>query len=328
MSYRPLEGFVFAVSPFNFTSIARQPAHRARRSWATPSSGSRRRPRVLGRTSHGACSRRGPADRRHQHRDRLRVRRSASRSRAPARPASISRARPRLPVACGRPWAATSSATGATRASSARPAARTSSSRTRAPTPRRWPWRSPRRLRVPGPEVLGRLARLHPEPLSPAPSRDGAWRDMIKDRHRRASRATSATSSDAVIDGPPIASHGLHRARAQGPLEIRIAGGGKGDKVGLLHRAHGHRDHGPAREAMREEIFGPVLTVYVYDAKDVDGALAPRATRRVALRAHRRGLRARPRAHREGLQGAGATRRATSTSTTSPRARWRNPRSY
>ena len=25
MEYRPLEGFVFAVSPFNFTAIARQP---------------------------------------------------------------------------------------------------------------------------------------------------------------------------------------------------------------------------------------------------------------------------------------------------------------
>ncbi len=26
MEYRPLEGFVFAVSPFNFTAIARKPA--------------------------------------------------------------------------------------------------------------------------------------------------------------------------------------------------------------------------------------------------------------------------------------------------------------
>ena len=30
LDYRPLEGFVYAVTPFNFTAIARQPAHRAR----------------------------------------------------------------------------------------------------------------------------------------------------------------------------------------------------------------------------------------------------------------------------------------------------------
>ena len=44
MEYRNLEGFIYAVSPFNFTAIGGNLTRRPR-CWATPSSGSRRRAR-------------------------------------------------------------------------------------------------------------------------------------------------------------------------------------------------------------------------------------------------------------------------------------------
>ena len=57
--YRPLDGFVFAVAPFNFTSIALQPAHRAGASWATWCCSSPRAPRPTAPgTSWSCCARR------------------------------------------------------------------------------------------------------------------------------------------------------------------------------------------------------------------------------------------------------------------------------
>ena len=145
LEYRPLEGFVLAVSPFNFTLHRREPLVARRRSWAAPSSGSRpRRPR-----SPPTIYMRAPAGGRSPgrgHQPRLRLRsdhREHRRSRARTSPASTSPARPRSSTACGRRSARTSTRarTTAIRGSSARPAARTSSS----PTPPPRPTRSRRR---------------------------------------------------------------------------------------------------------------------------------------------------------------------------------------
>ena len=58
LEYRPLEGFVFAVSPFNFSCIGGEPVRRRRRSWAARSCGSRRPPRRSPPTTTCVCSRR------------------------------------------------------------------------------------------------------------------------------------------------------------------------------------------------------------------------------------------------------------------------------
>ena len=76
----------------------------------------------------------------------------------------------------------------------ARPAARTSSSCTRPPTRGEVATaHRPRRLRVPGAEVLGRLARLHPA-VALAGDRSRRCSTMIGADPRRRRRATSATS--------------------------------------------------------------------------------------------------------------------------------------
>ena len=76
----------------------------------------------------------------------------------------------------------------------------------------------------------------------------------------------------------------------------------------------------PGYRLLCEEIFGPVVTVYVYpDAKWAETLDARRP--HVALRAHRRGVRARSRGGARGDRARCATRPATSTSTTSRPAR-------
>ncbi len=183
LDYRPLEGFVFAVTPFNFTVDRRQPADRAGAAWATPWSGSRRRPR---------CSRRyyimklleaaglppgvinfvpgdGPrrsADVVLDHRDLAGVHFTGSHRRLPTRCGSTIGDEHRR-------------ATAATRGSSARPAARTSSSRTRRADPAGARRRRSSRgaLRVPGPEVLGGESRVYvPRSLWPRRARPRSWR--------------------------------------------------------------------------------------------------------------------------------------------------------
>jgi 1-pyrroline-5-carboxylate dehydrogenase len=53
-----------------------------------------------------------------------------------------------------------------------------------------------------------------------------------------------------------------------------LAGGTYDDKVGYFIQPTLVETPDPRSKLMREEIFGPVLTWHVYDAKDVDGALA------------------------------------------------------
>src|SRR5205814_4862281 len=52
-----------------------------------------------------------------------------------------------------------------------------------------------------------------------------------------------------------------------------LAGGTYDDKVGWFIQPTLVETPDPKSRLLREEIFGPVLTWYVYDARDVDGAL-------------------------------------------------------
>ena len=56
LDYRPLEGFVYAVTPFNFTVDRREPVVGARRSWATLRTGSRPARRFIAAISWPGCS--------------------------------------------------------------------------------------------------------------------------------------------------------------------------------------------------------------------------------------------------------------------------------
>jgi 1-pyrroline-5-carboxylate dehydrogenase len=64
----------------------------------------------------------------------------------------------------------------------------------------------------------------------------------------------------------------IQHARADGSKIL--SGGTYDDKVGYFIQPTLVEAADPKSRLMREEIFGPVLTFYVYDAKDVNGALA------------------------------------------------------
>ena len=78
----------------------------------------------------------------------------------------------------------------------------------------------------------------------------------------------------AVIDRNAFREHVgfIEHARADGSKIL--AGGTYDDKVGYFIQPTLVETPDPRSRLMREEIFGPVLTWYVYDAKDVGGALA------------------------------------------------------
>ncbi len=188
LEYRPLEGFVFAVSPFNFTAIAANltssPALMGNTVvWKPAGDGD-----ALGLLPDAPLPGGGAARRRDQPRLRQRRddRRRGAREPAPRRhPLHRLDAGLQRDVADGR--RRTWSTTATTRASSARPAARTSSSRTRrADVDVARDGDRPRLVRVPGAEVLGVVARLRAvEPLARAArAAAGGGRDD-QDRRRR-----------------------------------------------------------------------------------------------------------------------------------------------
>ncbi len=78
----------------------------------------------------------------------------------------------------------------------------------------------------------------------------------------------------AVIDRNAYKEHVGYIEHARGDGSKILAGGTYDDKVGYFIQPTLVETPDPRSRLMREEIFGPVLTWYVYDAKDVDGALA------------------------------------------------------
>jgi 1-pyrroline-5-carboxylate dehydrogenase len=78
----------------------------------------------------------------------------------------------------------------------------------------------------------------------------------------------------AVIDERAFAKHkaALDEARSSEDLEV-VAGGTAEDSVGYFVEPTVVRATDPHNRLMREELFGPVVTVYVYPEKDFDEAI-------------------------------------------------------
>ncbi len=78
----------------------------------------------------------------------------------------------------------------------------------------------------------------------------------------------------AVIDGSSYRKlkGAIDRARASASCEI-LVGGGCDDSEGYFIEPTVIVTDDPAYETMKEELFGPVLTLYVYDDADLDDAL-------------------------------------------------------
>jgi 1-pyrroline-5-carboxylate dehydrogenase len=77
----------------------------------------------------------------------------------------------------------------------------------------------------------------------------------------------------AVIDKNAYQDHVRYIEHARTDGSKILAGGTYDDKVGYFIQPTLVETPDPKSKLMCEEIFGPVLTWYVYDAKDVDGAL-------------------------------------------------------
>ncbi len=88
----------------------------------------------------------------------------------------------------------------------------------------------------------------------------------------------------------------IEHARSSGDATI-LAGGECDDRVGWFVEPTVVVTTNPRHRLMQEEIFGPVLTIYVYPDAELEEAVAP-LRHDLALRAHRRGVRAGPRGGR------------------------------
>ena len=263
VEHRPLEGFVFAVTPFNFTSIAGQSAHGA------GDDGERRGLEAgLARGPHRLHDLRAPrggraAPRRHQFRPRRRRRGRAGR-RSPIRtwPASISRvARPSSGRSVGRRGAKIDGyrnfprlvgETGGKDFVFAHPSAdvRRPGRRARA-----------RGLRVPGPEVLGGQPGLRPRIPLAGGARPSRW-----PRSRASRSATSPTSrtswARSSTRGASGRSADISISPAASPDVTILAGGDGRRRVGYFiqptvvqtrdpeHRAHAGGDLRPGADGL------------------------------------------------------------------------------
>ena len=320
LEYRPLEGFVFAVTPFNFTAIGGEPADRRPRSWATPSSGSRRRraaysahwlmklyeeaglpPGVINLVyGTGARGRRSGA---RAARDLAGVHFTGSTAVFNGMWKTIGdehrrRHVPQLPAHRRR-----DGRQGLHR---------------RAPVRRRGRARGrdrPRRVRVPGTEVLGGVARVRPvQPLARA----------AREARRRRSRALRvgdvgdfSNFMGAVIDGSSFKTQreAIEEAKASKGASV-LVGGGYDDSDGWFVEPTVVETSDPDFRTMREELFGPVRhgVRLRREALRRDPRPDRRGQRRTRSPARSSRATAPPSSRR---RSACATRPATSTSTTS-----------
>ena len=120
----------------------------------------------------------------------------------------------------------------------------------------------------------------------------------------------------AVIDGSSFRPRRTRSRRRGRPGAEIVAGGGTDDSEGWFVEPTVIKTDDPGFRLLRDELFGPVLTAYVYDEKRWDDTL-DLVDETGAVRAHRRGLRDRPLRDRARRTTRCAMRRATSTSTTS-----------
>ena len=268
LEYRPLEGFVFAVSPFNFTAIGgnltSSPALMGNSSSGSPPSTAMLSAYYLMRLFQEAGLPDGVinlvygsgAD------DRRRGAREPATS-----PASTSPARPRSSTACGAPSPANMEQLPQLPADRRRDGRQGLHRRPPVRRRRRARDRDRARLvRVPGPEVLGGVARLRAvEPLARAAGapagggRDDQGRRRLRlpqlhgRRHRRRRRSRRRRPRS--------------RRPSRAPTTDIVVGGGYDDSHGYFVDPTVIETRDPNFRLMREEIFGPVVTTYVYDEK-------------------------------------------------------------
>src|SRR5438552_3394431 len=78
----------------------------------------------------------------------------------------------------------------------------------------------------------------------------------------------------AVIDSNSFATQreAIEEARSHADTEV-VVGGGYDDSPGYFVEPTGIETRDPAFRLLREELFGPVVTTYVYDESDWDGTL-------------------------------------------------------
>ncbi len=121
----------------------------------------------------------------------------------------------------------------------------------------------------------------------------------------------------AVIDGASFKTQAeaIEEAKSNADTEI-VVGGGYDDSKGFFVEPTVIETRDPDFRLMREEIFGPVVTTYVYDEAKWDETLKL-IDSTAAVRADRRGLLGGSRGGRPTRRRSCATRPATSTSTTS-----------
>ena len=181
------------------------------------------------------------------------------------------------------------SATATTRGSSARPAARTSSSRIPPPTSTR----SRRRSCAARSSTRARSAR----PPRASTRRRTSGRRCASGCRRRSRRSRMGDVSDfgnfmgAVIDASSFATQAaaIEEARSTDGAEI-VVGGGYDDSQGFFVEPTVIETRDPDFRLLRDELFGPVVTTYVYDEKRWERHARPDRLDG-ALRAHRRGVR-------------------------------------
>ena len=130
----------------------------------------------------------------------------------------------------------------------------------------------PRRLRVPGPEVLGGVARLRAvEPVAADARRAG--RAGVRDQDGRRARLPQLhgrRDRQAVVRDPE-ARRSSWRPRRRTPSVV--VGGETDDSKGWFVSPTVVETSDPGFDLMRRELFGPVVTAYVYDEKRVDDTL-------------------------------------------------------
>ena len=293
MDHRPLEGFVLAISPFNFTSIGGNLAGRAgdhgqhRRLEA----GDHRAPRGAG--DHGDPRGGRAAARGHQHdrrprRCRLRGGGQASvRSRAstsPDPPTTFQhlwntvagnlgqyRTYPRLVGETGGKDFVLAHPSAVRRRAAGRPAARRPSS------------------------TRGRSARASSRAYIPQLDLGAAARSARRRDRGDPGRRSRASSAPSWARSSTSRASASTRRSSPPPAPIRIstlvAGGECDDEVGWFVHPTISRARTRTTTCSSAKLFGPILTVFPYSGLDWTSVARP-GRRHLALRAHRRHLRA------------------------------------
>ena len=161
----------------------------------------------------------------------------------------------------------------------------------------------PRRVRVPGPEVLGRVPRLHPAVGLGPDARRLPGPGGRADRGRR--RADLSLFMGAVIDARAFRPGCPTRwpGPASRPSIQVLAGGDADGSQGYFVQPTVLECSDPDGRGVPHEFFGPVLAVYVYEDARVRRGRGPGRGRR-PVRADRRDLRPGPGRDRRRHRGA------------------------